>query len=303
MHIREIFDNYDTALSFELFPPKTWEGAHELYNSVQDLGPLKPAYVSVTYGAGGLTRKFTHELVLKIKQETDIPVVAHLTCVDHSKDEIHKILRDYDQEGIKTIMALRGDSPNNGHFTPHPQGFNNAAEMVAYIKKHFPDMGIGVAGFPEGHPETPNRLLEIDYLKRKVDAGADYICTQMFFDNNYFYDFTERCEIAGIKIPICAGIMPIASINNMKRMAELSLGTNIPAKLLRALARADGAELVKRVGTQWAIQQVTDLIDQKVKGVHFYTLNKSKATQKIFKAVGIKDSDSLGHNHIDTELF
>jgi len=154
-------------------------------------------------------------------------------------------------------------------------------------------MGIGIAGYPEGHPETPNRIIEMDNLKRKVDAGADYICTQLFFDNNEFYDFRERCDIAGIRIPIIAGIMPVTSIKGMYRMAELALGTKIPAKLQRAIARAEDDSYVEKVGTHWATQQVHDLIDNNVKGIHFYTLNQSRATREIYSSLGISDSMSL----------
>jgi methylenetetrahydrofolate reductase (NADPH) len=154
-------------------------------------------------------------------------------------------------------------------------------------------MGIGVAGFPEGHPATPNRLREIEYLKAKVDAGADYICTQLFFDNRDFYDFCERCEIAGIRVPILAGIMPITSLKGMHRMADLAAGAHIPAKLLRALMRADSDEHVEKVGVHWATQQVMDLLDNGVRGIHFYTLNKSKATLQIYDSLGVTSSRRL----------
>jgi methylenetetrahydrofolate reductase (NADPH) len=154
--------------------------------------------------------------------------------------------------------------------------------------------GIGVAGFPEGHPGTPNRLEEMDFLKAKVDAGADYICTQLFFENHDFYDFRERCELAGINVPILAGIMPVTSLGGMKRMAQLALGARVPAKLLRALGRATGdAEAVKRVGIHWATEQCRDLLDHQVKGIHFYTLNKSDATRQIYQNLGLRDSSSL----------
>jgi methylenetetrahydrofolate reductase (NADPH) len=155
--------------------------------------------------------------------------------------------------------------------------------------------GIGVAGFPEGHPTTPNRLLEMDYLKAKVDAGADYICTQLFFDNHDFYDFRERCELAGITVPIIAGIMPVTTLSGMKRMAQLALGARIPAKLLRALGRATDAEAVKRVGIHWATEQCRDLLDNQARGIHFYTLNKSDATRQIVQNLGLEDSTQLRH--------
>lgn len=294
MHIKNILQNNQPALSFEFFPPKTEKSANALYQTMQELVPLKPAYVSVTYGAGGTTRERTHDLIVKIQNDTDLTVVSHLTCVGHTKDEIGELLKKYDAAKIHNIMALRGDPPQGQEkFTAVPGGFTYASELVEYIKKNFPHMGIGVAGFPEGHPECPNRLKEIENLKRKVDAGADYICTQLFFDNHDFYDFRERCEIAGIKVPIVAGIMPISSIKGMERMAELALGAKFPAKLTRALSRAHDDDYVEKVGVHWATNQVMDLIDNGVQGVHFYTLNKSEATRDIFSSVGLKDGNTL----------
>jgi len=291
-HIADVLRSHKPALSFEFFPPKTQEGSDALFKTISELKSLDPAYVSVTYGAGGSTRQLTHDLVARLAQELGITVVAHLTCVGASKDEIKKILERYAESGIANIMALRGDPPKGaaGEWTPHPDGFLYAADLVAFIKKHFPQMGVGVAGFPEGHHSTPNRLKEIDNLKAKVDSGADYICTQMFFDNHDFYDFHERCAIANINVPIIAGIMPITSRKGMQRMAELTLGTRFPAKLLRALARAEDDDYAENVGIHWATEQVLDLIDNGVAGVHFYTLNKSKATLKIYQALGLKHS-------------
>ncbi|MBL8035033.1 MAG: methylenetetrahydrofolate reductase [NAD(P)H] [Leptospiraceae bacterium] len=306
MHIADVIKSNQPALSFEFFPPKTQEGSDALFKTISDLKALEPAYVSVTYGAGGSTRQLTHDLVVRLSQELGLTIVSHLTCVGASKDEIRQILERYQESGISNILALRGDPPVNkeaqggaapkeafARFVPHPDGFHYAAELVAFIKKHFPQMGVGVAGFPEGHPETPNRLKEIEYLKAKIDAGADYICTQLFFDNRDFYDYRERCEIAGINVPIIAGIMPITSRKGMQRMAELSLGSRFPAKLLRSLARAEDDDYAENVGIHWATEQVRDLIDNKVAGVHFYTLNKSKATLKIYQSLGIRKSAAL----------
>ncbi|MBL6990711.1 MAG: methylenetetrahydrofolate reductase [NAD(P)H] [Bacteriovoracaceae bacterium] len=293
-HISEILKQNQTTMSFEFFPPKNDLGMQDLLKTIKGLIPLKPAYVSITYGAGGSTQKYTHDLLVKLKEETELVLVAHLTCVSHTKDEIYDILTKYDRVGIDNIMALRGDPQTPGApYKPIPGGFEYAYELVEFIKKKFPHMGIGVAGFCEGHPETPNRLKEMEYLKNKVDAGADYICTQMFFDNRDFFDFSERASLVGIKVPIIAGIMPITSSTSMKRMGELALGARFPAKLLRAIARADSEDLVKNVGEHWATQQVSDLLDNQADGIHFYTLNKSKSTQNIYKSIGIKDSSSL----------
>ncbi len=294
MHIAQVFQRHCPAISFEFFPPKTEMASLELFQSIQQLAPLKPAYVSVTYGAGGSTRERTHDLVVKLQQETSLTIVSHLTCVGSTQDEIFQILEKYQASGIQNIMALRGDPPKGEtRFVPQAGGFPYAADLVSFIKQHFPNMGVGTACFPEGHPDTPNRLQEIDHLKRKVDAGADYLCTQLFFDNRDFYDFCERCELAGIHIPIIAGIMPITSAKGMTRMAELALGARFPAKLLRAIARADSDEQAEKVGIHWATEQVLDLIDNRVKGIHLYTLNKSKATLHIYDALGLQTSDML----------
>ena len=292
MHIADILLQNNPAISFEFFPPKTEAASHELFQTIAALMPLKPAYVSVTYGAGGSTRERTHDLVVKLQTETDLTIVSHLTTVGSGRDEIYKILSKYSESGIHNIMALRGDPPKGTDcvVTP-PDGFPFATDLVAFIKKHFPHMGVGVAGFPEGHPGTPNRLVEMDHLKEKIDAGADYICTQLFFDNRDFYDFCERCEVAGIKVPIIAGIMPITSLKGMVRMAELALGARFPAKLLREMHRVHNDEEAEQMGSHWATEQVMDLIEHKVRGIHFYTLNKSQATLRIYRSLGITSSD------------
>jgi len=295
MHIAKLLQSKETCISFEFFPPKTEKASAELFKNIKDLMPLKPLYVSVTYGAGGTTRELTHDLVVKLQKETDLTIVSHLTCVGSTRDEMRSILEKYSESGIHNILALRGDPPKGEkNFVPTENGFYYASELVSFIKENFPEMGIGVAGFPEGHPECPNRLKEIENLKRKVDAGADYICTQLFFDNRDYYDFCERCEIAGINVPIIAGIMPITSLAGMKRMGELALGARFPAKLLRSLARAENDEYVKNVGTHWATEQVRDLLDHGVKGIHFYTLNKSASTLDIYDSLGISNSDKIG---------
>jgi methylenetetrahydrofolate reductase (NADPH) len=294
MHISQVLDRKKTSISFEFFPPKNAESSEDLFKTIQDLSSLNPAYVSVTYGAGGSTRDLTHDLVVKLQKETGLTIVSHLTCVGASKVEISDILKRYKNSGIHNIMALRGDPPKGQmEFVKNLDGFEFAGELVTFIKQNFPEMGIGVAGFPEGHPSTPNRLKEIENLKWKVDQGADYICTQMFFDNNDYYDFVERCEIAGIKVPIIAGIMPVSSRKGMARMAELSLGSRFPAKLLRSLSRAVDDTYAENVGIHWATEQVRDLLDHNISGIHMYTLNKSKATRKIYESLGIQNFDAI----------
>jgi len=288
MLVKDILGRTRTAFSFEFFPPKADGEWDALFQTIADLRELEPSYVSVTYGAGGSTRERTHNLVVRIQQETGITVVSHLTCVNAPRPEIQQVLERYDDAGVHNILALRGDPPKGQPWTCAPDGFPFAADLVTFIKKHFPHMGVAVAGFPEGHPGTPNRLQEMDHLKAKVDAGADYIVTQLFFDNRDFYDFCERCELAGITVPIIAGIMPISTRAGMVRMAELAAGARIPAALLRAVQRAKSDADVARVGTHWATEQTRDLVDHGVRGIHFYTLNKANATRQIHENLAMK---------------
>ncbi|MEM1109700.1 MAG: methylenetetrahydrofolate reductase [NAD(P)H] [Planctomycetota bacterium] len=300
MHIQDLFTQHSTTFSFEFFPPKSKSAAEALYTAIADLGSLKPAFVSVTYGAGGSTRDLTHDLVERIHKTGDTAAVPHLTCVCHTDTDIQEILERYASLGVSNLLALGGDPPRDlENYSKADDYFQHAADLVKFIRdfRGHPDprgFGIGVAGFPEGHPATPNRMLEMDYLKAKVDAGADYICTQLFFDNRDFYDFRERCELAGIDVPIIAGIMPITSGKGMKRMAELAAGSRYPAALLRAIQRCGGDEdAVANVGVHWATEQCRDLLDNKVAGIHFYTLNKSDATRQIYRSLGAVDSLAL----------
>ena len=300
MHIQDIFAQRSTTFSFEFFPPKSEQAAESLVATIEDLASLKPAFVSVTYGAGGSTRELTHDLVERIKTTSSISAVPHLTCVCHSAQDIQEILERYAAIGVSNLLALGGDPPRDLQgYSKADDHFQHAVDLVKFIRdfRGHPDprgFGIGVAGFPEGHPATPNRLLEMDYLKAKVDAGADYVCTQLFFNNDDFYDFRERCELAGIHVPIIAGIMPITSAKGMKRMAELAAGSRYPAKLLRAIKRCgDDEAAVANVGVHWATEQCRDLLDHKVAGIHFYTLNKSDATRQIYRSLGVTDSVAL----------
>jgi methylenetetrahydrofolate reductase (NADPH) len=299
MHIQDIFAQHRTTFSFEFFPPKTDAASEELFRTIAALQELRPSFVSVTYGAGGSTRDRTHDLVVRIEKETDLTAVSHLTCVCHDLDQMTAILDRYAASGIMNILALSGDPPRDrADYDRGRDAFRYAEQLVRFIRgrPNAPDrrgFGVGVAGFPEGHPGCPNRLKEMDYLKAKVDAGADYICTQLFFENRDFYDFRERCDLAGIKVPIVAGIMPIGTKAGMERMAELALGARIPAKLLRAVARCSDDEAVARVGTHWATEQCRDLLDNNVRGIHFYTLNKSDATRQIYQNLGVADSAAL----------
>ena len=300
MHIADILSRGAKTASFEFFPPQKEAGWDSLFNSIRELEQLAPSFVSVTYGAGGSTRQRTNELVLRLRSHTSLDPVPHLTCVGHTRAEVQEILERYAAAGVSNILALRGDPPKGG--AAKSGDFPHAADLVRFIRAfnesgRHPDprgFGIGVAGFPEGHPETPNTLRLMDHLKAKVEAGADWICTQLFFDNRAFLDWSERCDLAGIRVPILAGVMPVLSTANLERMAELAACTHIPAKLLRALQRCgDDADGVERVGIHWATQQCLELLDHGVRGIHFYTLNRSAATREIFRNLGLKTAASL----------
>jgi methylenetetrahydrofolate reductase (NADPH) len=302
MHAKELFEIYPATFSFEFFPPKAAESAEQLYQSISELEGLKPQFVSITYGAGGSTRELTHDLVLRLKQRGVLDPFPHLTCIGHTEAEIRSILERYAAAGISNIIALGGDPPKGAAYDRSKDAFATATDLVRFIQKFnaeggHPDrrgFGIGVAGYPEGHPATPNRVKEMDYLKAKVDAGADYICTQLFFNNGDFYDFRDRCGLGGIKVPIVAGIMPITSLPGMNRMADMAQGTRFPAPLIRAVNRANGdPDAVRRVGIHWATEQCRDLLDHNVRGIHFYTLNRSTATREVFLNLGVKDSAQL----------
>ena len=305
MHIRDIIARDATTFSFEFFPPKTDAASAELFATIAQMQELKPSYVSVTYGAGGSTRDRTHDLIVRIQKETSLTAVSHLTCVCHSLEEMTSILDRYAAAGIENVLALGGDVPKSlGNYDRSKDAFQYADGLVAFVRSRTNTadkrgFGVGVAGFPEGHPGTPNRLNEMDFLKRKVDAGADYICTQLFFDNRDFFDFRERCELVGVKVPIVAGIMPISSKAGLIRMAELSAGSRFPAGLLRAVGRCDDDAAVAAVGTHWATEQCRKLLDGGVKGIHFYTLNKSDATRQIYQNLGVRDSARLRQERKD----
>lgn len=296
MHIADILAREGTSISFEFFPPKTDAGWESLYKTIAEFEPLCPSFVSVTYGAGGSTRDNTHALVVRLRRDTALEPVPHLTCFGHTKDEIRAILQLYAANGVSAVLALRGDAPMGGRILSLGD-FQQAGDLVRFIKREGEKLGvnggrgfgIGVAGFPEGHPETPNSLVQLEHLKAKVDEGADYIVTQLFFDNHAFHDWRGRCDLAGIRVPIIAGIMPITSASGLKRMADLAAGTRFPASLLKAIHRAKGdARAVENTGIHWATEQCRDLVDNDVTGIHFYTLNKTDATKRIYQMLGIQ---------------
>ncbi len=287
MRIRDAIGTSSPTLSFEFFPPKDDIGFWDLYRTVESLKPLDPTFVSVTYGAGGATRRKTIELVGRIQAHIGIETMAHLTCLDSPREELAANLDALKQRGIDNILALRGDPPEGQRvFTRPADGFEHANELVALIRsRHHDAFCIGAACYPEGHPECPDLSRDLENLKRKVDAGVDFLITQLFFDNDLFFSFRERAIAAGIGVPIIVGIMPILSVRQVKRFTEMC-GATIPPPLLEKIESVeDDPEAVRHIGMYHTTRQCHALIEQQVAGVHFYTLNRSTATRAIFQEI------------------
>lgn len=286
MSLREIYGPDRFGLSIEIFPPKTPEGDDGLRQTLRELTPYQPAFISCTYGAGGSTSKRTIDWCREIQEQFGRPATAHFTCVGSSREELLEWLRTAVGVGVGNIMALRGDPPAGAtNFQPVAGGLRYANELVSLIREHFPQMGIGVGGYPEKHPEAPSAEVDLHNLKRKVDAGADAIFTQLFYDNSRFYAFRDACQKLGIQIPIVPGIMPITEFARIKRITALC-GAAIPADLATRLEAAQEDKQAQfDIGVEFAIEQCRDLISQGVPGLHFYVLNKSQACRKILDAL------------------
>ncbi|QFT31470.1 methylenetetrahydrofolate reductase [NAD(P)H] [Roseibium porphyridii] len=281
--------------SFEFFPPKSDKMAETLWNTVQRLAPLHPSFVSVTYGAGGSTRERTHKTVERILKETDLAPAAHLTCVGASQEEIDGIVKDYWDLGVRHLVALRGD-PLEGigtRYTPHNNGYPYASDLVSGIKK-IANFDISVSGYPEKHPESGSWQTEIDNLKRKVDAGADRIITQYFFDNDVFDAYLDRIAAAGINIPVIPGILPIHNFEQTM-VFSAKCGTSIPQWLARRFAGlSNDPETRKLVGVSVACEQAMDLVDRGINDFHFYTMNRADLTYAICHMLGMGQSEQKG---------
>jgi methylenetetrahydrofolate reductase (NADPH) len=274
-------------LAFELFPPKTDRGEARLGAALRELRELEPAYVSVTYGAGGSTRAKTVELTHRIQRDLSIDAMAHLTCVGATKAEIADILDDLRARGVKNLLALRGDPPKGqDRFTRTEGGFGHAHELVAFVAERCGDaMCIGGAAYPEGHVEAASLEEDVSSLKKKVDAGADFLVTQLFFDNRLYFDFVQRARAAGIEVPIIPGIMPIRDVEQVKRFTAMC-GASIPSDLLARLEERGGEpERVHALGVAHAAAQSEALIRGGAPGIHVYTLNRASAAREIASAI------------------
>jgi len=283
MKISQILNQGRQIFSFEFFPPKSDEGFDQLVQTIENLKSWNPGYVSVTYGAGGSTRSKTLDLVGRIKHQIGLEGMAHLTCVGHTGDDIRGILNSLEKEGIDNVMALRGDPPKGEEkFVKTAKGFGYGNELVAFIRKNY-SFCLGVAGYPEGHVECPDKTADLENLKRKVDAGADFIVSQLFFDNRFFIEFLERAQAIGIKIPIIPGIMPIINAKQTKRFTKMC-GASIPSDLFARLEENQEDSLaIGKIGVEHATRQCEELLKMGVPGIHFYTLNRSKATLSILE--------------------
>jgi methylenetetrahydrofolate reductase (NADPH) len=287
MKISDVIKEKRRSLSFEFFPPKDEAGEGHLFETIQKLESLNPTFVSVTYGAGGGTLKNTRHVVMRIKSETPITPMPHLTCVDQNEDELKAILEDYKKHGIQNVLALRGDPPKGTEkFIPPKDGFCYAKDLVKTIAS-LGGFSIGVAVYPEGHIESPNIEMDTYYMKQKIDAGADFAITQMFFDNRFFYNFMDRANKAGINIPIIPGIMPITDINRIKQFCQ-QCGATLPEHFVRKFEKTSSSvQEVKRIGIELATEQCADLLKNGVRYLHFYTLNRSEVVMEIANNLGL----------------
>jgi methylenetetrahydrofolate reductase (NADPH) len=283
VRIRELFQLGRPVFSFEFFPPKDEAGMTLLFERIRELRKLRPDFVSVTYGAGGSTRDRTVELVTRIQKEIGLTAMAHLTCVGHTREEIASICARLRASGIVNVLALRGDPPKGEtQFKPVAGGFRFASELAAFLRENF-DFTLGGACYPEKHVECADAETDLANLKKKVDAGVEFLVSQLFFDNQDYFRFVERARAAGIGLPIVPGIMPVTNLDQIKRFTQMC-GAKLPPALVEELDRnANDAEAILRIGVDHATSQCRELLDRGAPGVHFYTLNKSSATREIYK--------------------
>jgi methylenetetrahydrofolate reductase (NADPH) len=283
--IVELLASDHPTLSVEFFPPKSQEGVEALVESASQVASRKPDFVSVTYGAGGSTRDLSASVSERMKNEVGLQVMPHLTCVGSSKEELASILDGFHLDGYRNIMALRGDPPKGQEaFVRTEGGFSHASDLVAFIKSRHPDICLGIAGYPEKHPEAPSLDSDLDALKIKADAGGSFITTQLFFDNSVFYRYMEKVRSRGILLPIVPGIMPVLSLKQIKRITQLCQ-SRLPESLENQLSQVESdPEAVQRIGVEWASAQIKDLLSNDIPGIHIYALNKASSAIELIDA-------------------
>lgn len=283
MKISGILNSNKVTVSFEVFPPKQWDRIESTKSVVREMSTSNPSFMSVTYGAAGTTSGFTTEIATVVK-ENGITPLSHLTCLTSTKDKIHSVVNELQENGINNILALRGDIPKDFDM-PDERYFSYAYQLINEIKSINSDICIGAACYPEIHPESKNRVEDIEHLKQKVDCGAEFLTSQMFFDNEKFLNFVEMCRIKGIDVPIIAGIMPITNANQIKRSIELS-NSSVPDKFFKIMERfGDDPDKMKQAGIIYATEQIIDLMANGINNIHIYTMNKPEVAESIMNGL------------------
>lgn len=278
MKIKDILAKGQPTLSFEVFPPKEESNFASVEKAALEIAKLNPAFMSVTYGAGGGTSQYTVQIASDIQSTSQVPALAHLTCVSSTREKVHSVLREIQAHGIENVLALRGDIPKDGKVE---KDYQYASQLICEIRETCPDLCIGAACYPEGHVESVNKTVDIGHLKEKVEAGCDFVTTQMFFDNNILYNYLYRIREKGITVPVVAGIMPVTNISQIKRICSMS-GTYLPARFKAIVDRfGDNPAAMKQAGIAYATEQIIDLIANHVNGIHVYSMNKPDVAAQI----------------------
>jgi len=289
MNVTDIWNvSKSPTISFELFPAKSEKAAAGLDNTIEILAALKPDFVSVTFGAGGSTREGSRQLVQKLKHDKGLEVVAYFACYGLGPEEIIDVLNSYHEMGVESILAVRGDTPRDKEFESHPDSLPHASDLVSFIRSRY-NFCVGVAGYPEGHIDASSKAKDLEYLKLKVDQGAEYIITNYFYDNSYFFNFVDRCRGVGIEVPILPGVMPIYSIKMMEMLASMC-GATIPDEVRMGIGalEKDDKEALLSFGIEYAVNQCIELLEKGTPGIHFYTMDRSPSTESIVKRLRSK---------------
>ncbi len=278
MKIKDILAKGQPTLSFEVFPPKEESNFASVEKAALEIAKLNPAFMSVTYGAGGGTSQYTVQIASDIQSSCQVPALAHLTCVSSTREKVHSVLQEIQAHGIENVLALRGDIPKDGKVE---KDYQYASQLIREIRESCPDLCIGAACYPEGHVESANKTVDIEHLKEKVEAGCDFVTTQMFFDNNILYNYLYRIREKGITVPVIAGIMPVTNVSQIKRICSMS-GTYLPARFKAIVDRfGDNPAAMKQAGIAYATEQIIDLIANHVNGIHVYSMNKPDVAAQI----------------------
>ena len=278
MKIKDILAKGQPTLSFEVFPPKEESNFASVEKAALEIAKLNPSFMSVTYGAGGGTSQYTVQIASDIQSTCQVPAPSHLTCVSSTREKVHSVLREIQAHGIENVLALRGDIPKDGKVE---KDYQYASQLIREIRETCPELCIGAACYPEGHVESVNKTVDIGHLKEKVEAGCDFVTTQMFFDNNILYNYLYRIREKGITVPVVAGIMPVTNISQIKRICSMS-GTYLPARFKAIVDRfGDNPAAMKQAGIAYATEQIIDLIANHVNGIHVYSMNKPDVAAQI----------------------